>query len=285
MKTNLKSKDGKSNIEKTSGRRPRIGKLVKLLKNRSRDPQDPFGQVLMVQISKIAICGLEYGSSVVGSKRWFPRCKQKLCPWCQSTSAKATTQVFADQFDEFDGSKRLQFLRISLGHGNVDGDHLREKVDNLIAVFKQITNLKEWKDEVPRCGGFLHVEWRRKTDKRKAGWWPHMHVVALTRTERPRFKKVAKVIRKALGLEPATPGEDYFNHQPVRHLRRALVYTCGTSKRIPGYPTKKRPAWLLKEIPDRELVLFTEAVKQRQRIYQRGFDPDMLKASRKVGAK
>jgi len=290
MKTNIKSKNGMSNTgksddEKINHYRPRITKVVEILKDRPRDPDDPFGRVLMVQVGKIEICGLEWGSSLVGSKRWFPRCRQKLCPWCQSTEAKAATQIFADQFDEYAGSGPLQFLRISLGQGNIDGENLREAIDKIIAVFKRITNLHEWKDEILRCGGFLHIEWRSKTAKRKAGWWPHMHIIALTRTEKPRLERLAKVISAAIGLDASTAMNDYFNHQPVKYHGRAMTYTNSTSRRIPGYPTKKRPQWLLKEIPDRELVLFSEAVKNRQRIFQRGFDIDMLKASRKVGAK
>jgi hypothetical protein len=266
-------------------RRPRINKVVKILRNRTQDSQDISRQQILFQVDKIEVCGLEWGLKKIGTKRWYPRCKQKLCPWCQSTSAKADRQILSDQFDEYDGTKRLYFVRLSLGHGNIDGDHLREEIDKLIAVFKKVTNLHEWKDEVLRCGGFLHVEWRPATSTRKAGWWPHIHIICLTRTEKPRLERIAKVIREALGLDGSTSGDHYFNHQRVKHLGRTLSYACSTAKRIPGYPTKKRPAWLLKEIPDPELVLFTAAVKNHQRIYQRGFDIDLLKASRKVGVK
>src|ERR1039458_3138672 len=110
MRTNFKIKNSETkNTNSTDGQishgRPRIRKLVKILKDRHRDPDDRFGLVLMAQVARIETCGLEYGSSLIGSKRWLPRCKQKLCPWCQSTEAKASSQVFDDQFDEYADSK------------------------------------------------------------------------------------------------------------------------------------------------------------------------------------
>lgn len=221
-----------------------------------------------------------------GRKKRNPWCsKGWLCPGCKARKAKTNRYVLYDQFQAYDpelgyhGPKKLYETRISLGRGNISCTVLRQGLDDLHRAWKRITHSADWKAIVERSGGQIHPPWKPEEDGHGEGVWLHLHLVCLVDGEQD-FKDVREALRYILDLPDSTPVDDYFHCEPVKSLIKTCKYITHVRNLIPGYPRRKDPRWLLKVMPDDAVKAWGEAMKYRQRIVHRGFDVDIMKASR-----
>ena len=290
-RTNSKTVDTEgTNMKPDNSSRTQVNMVAEALVSRPGDPPNPERGELDAMSLRIRRCGLrnpdawgDKAEGAIGLPLWYPRCRERLCPWCQLEVAEKGKREFTAQFSEYERSGRLCEIRLSPVGGNVPGEDLPQAMGRLKSAFCSLTRSEAWKKQFERCGGVIHLPWKFATEDHEAGYWPHMHVLALARTKKPRFKKVLRSLRKILGLEKGTPQDDYLHHKKVKKLGRLAFYVTKLSQLIPAYPTSKDPRCRLREIPDSDLLAFTKAMKNQRLIHQRGFDPDISRASRKRG--
>jgi hypothetical protein len=111
-------------------------------------------------------------------------------------------------------------------------------------------------------------------------------LIALVRNKRPRWKPIAKLYRRILGMPKGTPKNSYFYAKPLSTLKGHARYLTKAEQLIPGVDFKKpREQWEMWNIPDEDLVAFIDAVKGKHGLYFRGLDrsrkPPKVRAKRK----
>ena len=213
------------------------------------------------------------------------RCKTPLCPTCEPRKAKTNFRVLYDQFEEYLGSGRLRQIRMDLDCGNVRGKKkLLRVLKALRSAWQILTRSSVWKAVVVKAGAIIHLPWKESTSDHDAGLWCHLHAVVLTRTASPRFLPLLDEYRRILRRIAVSSGgreREVISVHDANHLNAVAGYLTHIRKRIIGYPEKKGAPWLLWEIRDEDITAYIDATKNKLRILQRGFDPDILRISRR----
>jgi hypothetical protein len=221
---------------------------------------------------------------VTGKKRKLPWCRSRLCPNCEARKAKANCRVLFDQFEEHIGSGRLYEFRMDLDCGNVRGGlALKRMIAVAMGCWTKLSRSSAWNDVIVKAGAVVHVTWKSSTSEHQAGYWVHVHAIVLTSTSRPRFGPIFDEYRNILGAFAVSSGSrrDAISSRIVGDLAKAVGYFTHVRKRICGYPDKDSDRWLLREIPDEEILAYLGATRRRLSVFHRGFDPDVLKISRR----
>jgi hypothetical protein len=176
---------------------------------------------------------------------------------------------------QFTGYKlsRLYIVTLGLGPGNVRGDLLEAAMRKLKRLFGDLCSSTAWRQVIERCGGPQHRPWKCSS-KHGNGFQVHHQLICLARTKKPRWRRIAKVVRKMLGLPKSTPEDSYFYAAPLDTLEGHARYLCAVDQLVPGYDADElKEESEMMNIPDEDLVAFTKAVRYQQRIYFRGADP------------
>lgn len=215
-------------------------------------------------------------------------CKQPLCPNCQTRIAKANHRALFDQFEEYMDSGRLYEIRFNIDCGNVRGKQLLRMMRRIVSAWNALTRRAVWKAVVSRAGAVIHATWKAAGDNHDAGYFVHLHAICLTAAQLPRFEAVLDEYKKILAAALASSSSsapsatgDCFSSRPVENLSKAARYFTHWRKRVVGAPAIKSDTWLLGEIPDEDITAYITATKNRLRVLQRDFDPDILKISRR----
>ena len=274
---NSKIASQKPEVEPSSSNKSRewIKAMAWVLKHKTAIPDSPDREGVLQVARLILSCGLSKKKSerILGQSWSHFRCRNRFCPRCQAKHSKRYKALFISQFTGYEYTGRLYEIRLSLGRGNVSGEHLQAAIDELLDHWDLLTRRTAWRKEIRRCGAIPHHPWMLETTTTSAGFWPHLHVLCFTSTKKPRLRRLAPAFRRILGLPKGTPVNDYFHVKKVPHLERKAYYFTKVTRRIPGYePKKPKRDWTLMSMPDSDLLAFITAVVRRQRIFWRRRD-------------
>jgi len=252
----------------------RLEDVAYVLEHKKGVPGSRERERLLRDANKISVCEVRKKKRKFGAKEpWYHRTyKHAFCPRCQLRRSDLNYRALVGQFTGCDPG-RLYIITLNPGPGNVSGRELPDAMKKMKDAFDRLCRSPVWKAVVRRCGGPQHRPWIPASDSHDAGFRVHHQLIALVRNKRPRWKAIAKLYRRILGLPKGAPSKSYFFVEPLDTLEGHARYLCKSEQLIPGVNfDKPREKWEMMNIPDEDMVAFVNAVRYRQRVYFRGVD-------------